>query len=83
MPMMDRDKRNELPQLEVCIFTYYMYAYLPITGMHIYLLQVCINQFITYEEQLKNGHIYGPISHICHTKILCPLGNFVACDWLS
>ena len=35
------------------------------------------------EEQHNKGHIYHTISHICHNKILCPLGNFVACDWLS
>ena len=36
--------------------------------------------FITYEEQHNKGHIYRTISHICHNKIVCALGNFVACD---
>ena len=39
--------------------------------------------FIIYEEQHSKGHIYRTISHVCHNKIVCPLGNFVACDWLS
>ena len=38
---------------------------------------------ITYEEQHNKDHIYRTISHVCHNKIVCPLGNFVACDWLS
>ena len=39
--------------------------------------------FITYDEQHNKGHIYRTISHVCHNKIVRPLGNFVACDWLS
>ena len=30
---------------------------------------------VTYEEQHNKGHIYLTISHVCHNKILCLLGN--------
>ena len=39
--------------------------------------------FFTYEEQHNKGPIYRSISHVCHNTIVCSLGNFVACDWLS
>ena len=44
---------------------------------------LCLVNFITYEEQHNKGHNYRTISHVCHNKIVCPLGNFIACDWLS
>ena len=37
----------------------------------------------TYEEQHNKGHIYCTISHRCHNRIVCPLGNFITWDWLS
>ena len=36
-----------------------------------------ITYFITYQEQHSKGHIYRAISHVCHTKSVCPLGNNV------
>ena len=42
-----------------------------------------LSLFITYDEERNKGHIYRTISHVCHNKIVCPLGNFEACDWLS
>ena len=48
--------------------------------LHIFISQIIL--FITYEEHHNNGHIYRRISHVCHNKIVCPLANFVACDWL-
>ena len=41
-----------------------------------------VKTIITYEEQHNKGHIDRTISHVCHSKIVRPLGNFVACDWL-
>ena len=40
------------------------------------------NIIITYEEKHNKGDIYCMISHVCHNKIVCPLGSFVAYDWL-
>ena len=33
-------------------------------------------EIITYDEQHNKGHIYRTISHVCHNKIVCPLGKF-------
>ena len=34
-----------------------------------------IEQINTYKEQPNKGHIYRTISHVCHNKIICPLGS--------
>ena len=49
----------------------------------IIIITIIIIIIITYEEQQNKGHINRTISQLCHNKIVCPLGNFVACDWLS
>ena len=61
-------------------------AWTPIVTPLLLLKRVMIDALrlsviITYEG--NKGHIYRTISHVCNNKIVCPLGNFVACDWLS